>query len=166
MFSLRWHNFLKKKHSKWPTQKKTHFPALPILWIGPWVNIIDWCKGHWCGSSFMVMSLSDISIFCVFRLFLGLCQTKPLQYSLHQSILPTQGLIHEIFMKKYWELAELEKEFFWVGHFDSFLFKFFFSSSQCKISSSFIWSIIFFCTMNGFFRILQKRLSNLICTRL
>ena len=46
----------------------------------------------------------------------------------HQSILLTQGLIHEIFMKKYWELAELENEVFlrrpfWifkVGHFDFF----------------------------------------------
>ena len=30
----------------------------------------------------------------------------------HQSILLTQGPIHEIFMKKYWELAELENEVF------------------------------------------------------
>ena len=28
--------------------------------------------------------------------------------------------IHEIFMKKYWELAELENEVFWVGHFELF----------------------------------------------
>ena len=28
----------------------------------------------------------------------------------------------------------------------------------------FIWGIIFFCTMDGFFRILEKRLSELICT--
>ena len=30
----------------------------------------------------------------------------------HQSILLTQGPTHEIFMKKYWELAELENEVF------------------------------------------------------
>ena len=37
-----------KKNSKWPTQKKPHFPALPILiffmeisWIGPLVSRID-----------------------------------------------------------------------------------------------------------------------------
>ena len=30
-------------------------------WIGPWVIRIDWCEGHWCGSTFMVMRLSDIS---------------------------------------------------------------------------------------------------------
>ena len=35
-----------------------------------------------------------------------------------QSILLAQGPIHEIFMKKYRELVELENEFFWVGHFD------------------------------------------------
>ena len=33
-----------------------------------------------------------------------------------------------------------------------------------KTSSLFIWGVIFLCTMNGFFRILEKRLSELICT--
>ena len=45
------------------------FPAPPILniffvkifWIGPWVSMIDWCKGHWCGSTYMVVRLSSIS---------------------------------------------------------------------------------------------------------
>ena len=87
----------------------------------------------------------------------------------HQSILLTQGPIHENFMKKYWELAELENEvFFWGGHFE------FFESANLNFfllhlsekSSPFIWGIIFFCTMNGFFRMLEKRLSELICTRL
>ena len=35
-----------------------------------------------------------------------------------------------------------------------------------KTSSLFIWGIIYFCNMIGFFRILEKRLSELICTRL
>ena len=35
-----------------------------------------------------------------------------------------------------------------------------------KTSSPFIWGIIFFCTMDDFFRMLEKRLSELICTRL
>ena len=46
-------------------------------WIGPWISSIDWCQGHWCGSIYMVVRLSDVSskagkkcIFCVFRLFL------------------------------------------------------------------------------------------------
>ena len=33
-------------------------------------------------------------------------------------------------------------------------------------SSPFIWGIIFFCTMDHFFRILEKKLSELLCTRL
>ena len=26
-----------------------------------WVSRIDWCEGHWCGSIYMVVRLSDIS---------------------------------------------------------------------------------------------------------
>ena len=57
--------------------------------------------------------------------------------------------------------------FFWVGHF-----KFCFSKKKCfcfismKTSSSFIWGIIYFCTMDGFFGILEKTSSELICTGL
>ena len=29
-----------------------------LLWIGPLVSRIDCCKGHWCGSIYMVMRLS------------------------------------------------------------------------------------------------------------
>ena len=86
----------------------------------------------------------------------------------HQSILLTQGPIHEIFMKKYWELAELENESFWGGHFEFFksaILNFFLLHISEK-SSPFIWGIIFFCTMDGFSRILEKRLSALLCTRL
>jgi hypothetical protein len=48
-----------------------------ISGIGPWVSRIDWCEGHWCGSNYMVVRLSDKSsktgkkcIFGVFRHFL------------------------------------------------------------------------------------------------
>ena len=66
-------------------------------------------------------------------------QVEPKQCPSHQSILLIQGQIHKNFMKKYWELAELEYVFFFffffwqtfsvfkVGHFD-----FFFASSQGK----------------------------------
>ena len=37
---------------------------------------------------------------------------EPLQCPSHQSILLTQEPIHEIFTKKYWELAELENDLF------------------------------------------------------
>ena len=33
-----------KRNSKWPTQKKTHFPALPILNIFH-ENLMDWSLG-------------------------------------------------------------------------------------------------------------------------
>ena len=46
------------------------------------------------------------------------------------SINPTLGKIHEIFMKKYWELAELENELFLVGHFDFFFASFPWKSVQ------------------------------------
>ena len=60
-----------------------------ISQIGPLVSKIDWCKGHWCSSTYMVVRLSDIRaktgkncIFCVFRLFLPLCQTASRPYRL------------------------------------------------------------------------------------
>ena len=34
---------------------------MKILWIGPWVNRIDWCEWHWCGSTYIVVRLSDIN---------------------------------------------------------------------------------------------------------
>ena len=54
----------------------------------------------------------------------------------HQSILLTQGPIHENFMKKYWELAELENEVFlrrpfWI--FKSAILNFFFASFHWKM---------------------------------
>ena len=39
-------------------------------------------------------------------------KVEPYQCPSHESILLTQGPIHENFMKKYWELAELENEVF------------------------------------------------------
>ena len=42
--------------------------------VGPWVSRIDWCEGHWCGSTYMVVRLSDVSSKTdenVFLVFLG-----------------------------------------------------------------------------------------------
>ena len=57
--------------------------------MGPWVSRIDWCEGHWYGSTYMAVRLSDISsktgkkcIFCVFRPFLSLCRTASRPYRL------------------------------------------------------------------------------------
>ena len=53
---------------KWPTQKTEIFITTnsqylfpKISWIGSWICTIDWCKGHWCGSTYMVLRLSNIS---------------------------------------------------------------------------------------------------------
>jgi hypothetical protein len=37
--------FFEKKKSKWPTQKKPHFPALRQFSIFFHENIMDWCLG-------------------------------------------------------------------------------------------------------------------------
>ena len=72
---------------------------------------------------------------------------------------------HENFIKKYWELAEWKMSFFSVGHF-KFLcrpFWFFFLLHLSGKSSPFIWGIIYFCIMDVFSRILEKKLSELLC---
>ena len=112
------------ENSKWPLQKNL---LMKFSWIGPWVSRIDWCEGHWFVSTYMAVRLSDVSsktdkkcVFCVFRLFLSLCRTASRPYKLsHTNALCinqpnqlTQEPIHKNFMKKYWELAELENEVF------------------------------------------------------
>jgi hypothetical protein len=32
-----------------------------ISWIGPLISRIDWWEGHWCGSTYIVEKLSDVS---------------------------------------------------------------------------------------------------------
>ena len=93
------------------------------------------------------------------------------QCPLHQSILLTQGPIHEIFMEKYWELTKPWKWLlfsflvfgFWLLGWSK---KIFFGFSVCKKPRRFIWGSIYSCTMDGFFRIFKKAVSELICTRL
>ena len=87
----------------------------------------------------------------------------------HQSILITQGPINEIFMKKYWELTKPWKWFlfsFLVFGYWVVQNIFFFGFSVWKKPRRFIWGSIYSCTMDGFFRIFKKAVSELICTRL
>ena len=81
--------FLKIK-SKWLTQKSWVFFRYQfsiffakILGIGPWVSRMNWCKEHQCGSTYMVVRLSDITSkkgrkpkWCIFYPFLSLCWTS------------------------------------------------------------------------------------------
>ena len=88
--------FWKKKiqnggFSKWPFFKIDNSQKffVKISWIGPWVSRIDWCEGHWCSSTYMVVRLSDIRAKTAkkrkkghFSLFLSLCQTASRPYRL------------------------------------------------------------------------------------
>ena len=94
-FSWEWS---KKKKFKMADSKKSSFFKIAnsqnffakISWIGPWVSRIDWCEGHWCDLTYVVVRLSDIcsktgkKYFCVFRLFLSLCRTASWPYKLNQ----------------------------------------------------------------------------------
>ena len=54
--------------------KKSSFSISPILiifftkisGIGPWVSIINWCEVHWCGSTYIVIRLSDVSLMTIY----------------------------------------------------------------------------------------------------
>ena len=68
---------------KMADSKKLSFSKSPILknifakisQIGTWVSRIDWYKGHWCGSTYMAVRLSNISsktaLKSAFFVFLG-----------------------------------------------------------------------------------------------
>ena len=58
--------------------------------------------------------------------------------------------------------------FFWGGHFEfsKSAILIFFLLHISERPSPFIWGIIFFCTMDGFSRILEKKGGGLLCTRL
>jgi hypothetical protein len=73
-----------KKKFKMADSKKLRFSTPPILnnffpkfsWIGTWVSRINWCQGHQCDLTYMVIRLSDMSskkgkkcFFCVFSPF-------------------------------------------------------------------------------------------------
>ena len=74
-------------------------------------------------------------------------------------------------MKKFWELTKPWKWLlfsflvfgFWLLGWSK---KIFFGFSICKKPRRFIWGSIYSCTTDGFFRIFEKAVSELICTRL
>ena len=97
-----------------------------ISWIGPLVIRL---VGHWCGSTYMVVRLSNVCsktkcIFFVFRLFcpyvrqphdhIGWATSMPLA-----SINPTNRSMK--FSQKNW--LSWKMTFFWVDHIEFFFFK-------------------------------------------
>ena len=77
---------------------------------------------------------------------------------------------YKIISRTFWVLAilALGLKSFKMSHFEfseSAILNFFLLHLSEK-SSPFILGIIFFCTMDGFSTILQKKLSELLCTRL
>ena len=49
-----------KKRSFFKIANSQYF-FVKISWSGPWVSRIHWCEGHWYGSTYMAVRLSDIS---------------------------------------------------------------------------------------------------------
>ena len=37
-------------------------------WIGSWISSIDWCEEHWCGSTYMLVRLSDFTTQMILRI--------------------------------------------------------------------------------------------------
>ena len=70
--------------------------------------------------------------------------------------------------KKILKFGRAENDIFWFLVFGYWVFqkKIFVCFFPMEISLAFIWGIIYFCSMDGFFRILEKTTSKLICTRL
>ena len=99
--------FFEKKNQNGRLKKSSFFKITnsqnffaKISHFGPWVSRIDWCQGHWYGLNYMVVRQSDISsktgknrVFCVFRLFLSLCQTASRPYSLSHTLCPSHQSI-------------------------------------------------------------------------
>ena len=59
--------FCQKKKNQNGRHKKLRFSKPPILnifaisGIGPWLSTLNWCEGHWCCSTYMVVMLSDVT---------------------------------------------------------------------------------------------------------
>ena len=127
--------FFWKKNPKWPFFKIANSQKFfaKISQIRPWVSRIAWCEGHWCGSTYVTVRLSDISLKtaknhkkCIFSLFYSLCRTSSRPYTLNQinalRIMQTYEPKDESvkFSRKnfenwqFWKMAIFEKRPFWI----------------------------------------------------
>ena len=180
MSSLRWSNFWKKKF-KMANSKKISFSSsansqyffMKFTWFGPWVSRIDWCEGYWCGSTYMVVRLSDISSktgkICVF-VFLGCFWAYVGQPHNHTNAswslpMPFASINYTKPRTNPWTFHEKILRIDTAGKWGFFETAIFFCLSQWKKQPIYM-RYHFFCTMDGFYRILEKKLSKLSCTRL
>ena len=151
-------------------------------WIGPWFSRISWCEGHWFGSTNMVVRQSDISskqpkntknsFFVCFWAYVGqphdhISWAVPMPFASINSANPRTNPWE--FHEKILRIGGAEKWAFFEAAILNFLgrpFWIFFLPHLCEKSSSFIWGKKKFCTMDGFSRILENKLFQLLCTRL
>ena len=49
------------KKSSFSSSSNSQYFFTKISWIVPLVSIVDWCEGHWCASTYMVVRLSEAS---------------------------------------------------------------------------------------------------------
>ena len=140
------------KKLSFSTTTKSWAIAAKISWIGPWVSRIDWCEGHWCGSTYKYgheavqkqpKNTKNAFLAC-FRAYVG----QPHNHPSHQSILLTQEPICEIFANFFWELAILKNSVFLSRPF----WIFFFASSPWKSVTNFVikWMGLNFDVFFGF----------------
>ena len=91
-------------------------------------------------------------------------KVEPHQCPLHQSILLTQGPIHEIFEKNIENWRNWKTQFFWVGHFEFFfwIIIFFFASSPWKLVANYVleWMGLNFYFYDGLQPKMRARIIN------
>jgi hypothetical protein len=100
--------------------------------IGPWISSFDWCEGHWCGSTYMVMKLSDMSsktgkkcIFCFLGCFWAYVG-QPHDHIDWAAVMPFASINTTNSRTNPWHFCEIffenwqfwKSQFFWVGHFE------------------------------------------------
>ena len=121
------HGDQRKKNLKWPNHKKWIFQNFQFSkcfcenWICPWVSRIDWCKGLWCGSTYMVERLPQNRQKMHFFMLLGcscsyvqqpqnhICWATPLPFASINSTNPRTNPWN--LQKKNWELVILKNLF-------------------------------------------------------
>ena len=121
-----------KKRSFFKIANSQYF-FVKISWSGPWVSRIHWCEGHWYGSTYMAVRLSNISSKtgqkCIFWLFLayigqphdhiGWATSMP--FASINSTNPRTNLWN--FCEKFLRIGDFEKHCFFESAILNFIFQ-------------------------------------------